>query len=79
MRQKNIEELLKCDTINMQNLYRFGYYDCLVAAQIMKYPLKKLESYDIYTDVKNSTKLVSYAAKKLQDKTVKRKFKLKRI
>lgn len=44
MRQKNIEEILKYDTINMQNLYRFGYYDCLVAAQIMKYPLKKLEA-----------------------------------
>ena len=44
MRQKNIEELLKCDTISMQNLYKFGYYDCLVAAKIMKYPLKKLES-----------------------------------
>ncbi len=43
IRQKNIEELLNCGTISMLSLYHFGYYESLIAAQILQFPLKKLE------------------------------------
>ena len=41
--QKMINNLLKCGTINMLNLYQYGYYICRVAAIIMHFPLKRLE------------------------------------
>ena len=41
--QKMINNLLNCGTINMLNLYHYGYYNCRVAAQIMHFPLKRLE------------------------------------
>lgn len=40
--QKRINNLIKCGTINMLDLYRYGYYECRVVAQIIHFPLKKL-------------------------------------
>ena len=42
-RKKSIEILLKCGTMSMLDLYQYGYYDCLIAAQVMHFPVKKLE------------------------------------
>ncbi len=42
-RQKKIEALLKCDTIKMFDLYKYGYYDCMIAAKIKKISEKKIE------------------------------------
>ena len=41
--QKTIAEQIKCGTIKMLDLYRYGYYQCLVVASILHFPLKKLE------------------------------------
>ena len=29
--------------MSMLDLYQYGYYDCLIAAQVMHFPVKKLE------------------------------------
>ena len=41
-RQKRINNILKCGTIKMFDLYQYGYYECRVAASIMHFPFKKL-------------------------------------
>lgn len=41
-RQKRINNILKCGTIKMFDLYQYGYYECRVAASILHFPFKKL-------------------------------------
>jgi len=41
--QKKIDKLLKCGTMNMLNLYDYGYYYCRVVAAINHFSFSKLE------------------------------------
>ncbi len=41
--QKTIAMQLKCGTIKVLHLYKYGYYQCLVVANILHFPTKKLE------------------------------------
>ena len=43
IRQKMIADQIKCGTIKVLHLYKYGYYQCLVVARIIHFPLKKLE------------------------------------
>lgn len=40
--QKEISKMLKCGTINMLDLYKYGIYECRVVASILKIKPKKL-------------------------------------
>ena len=42
--QKEISEMLKCGTISMLDLYRYGLFECRVAASIMHFPMRKLST-----------------------------------
>ena len=42
--QKEISEMLKCGTISMLDLYRYGIYECRVAAKIMHFKPKRLNT-----------------------------------
>lgn len=42
--QKEISEMLKCGTISMLDLYRYGIYECKVAANIMHFKAKRLNA-----------------------------------
>ena len=42
--QKNINTLLKCDTISMHDLYKYGYYICMVTCKLKNIKLAYLDN-----------------------------------
>lgn len=56
--QKTIAEQLKCGTIKVLDLYRYGYYQCLVVANILRFPVKKLEKMQTNLPIKSRQDIV---------------------
>ncbi len=42
-REKNMKKMLNCGTINILDLYHYGYYDCFIASSILKIPSSVIE------------------------------------
>jgi len=68
-REKTIEYLIKCGTMNMLLFYQYGYYDCSIACKILHFPLKKLEKMQKMIPIRSRNDIVfsSIELQKLSD------------